>query len=240
MPLRLSPGFLERLDFGSAVDRELERPPDRLPSRVVDKAVDQHRAEYAARIAGHCESGFDPAREEIVWMPKARLSYRPLTALPLRERVVYRALGVDFESSVTSLDAFRNNQDSFESDLIADDEDEEIQYIVIADVVSFYRYVPHALLHKRLIETTGRADLADAVRSFLQHTMESDIGLPQNLGPSDLFADVILTPVERRLLRAGLPTTRSTMTSESAQRHLRKPAKRSHAFKRRFTPWDSL
>ena len=206
--LKLSSDFRARLDFEAAVVAELDRPPDRLPSRIADLAARGHTDEFAQRVAGLCASGFEPEREQIVWMPKGTLSYRPLSALPLLERVVYRAFARDFENNVGELDAFAQTQATFESTLISDDEREDIQYVVITDVTSFYRYVSHALLEARIVETTARSDLAGAVRTFLDSTMNSEFGLPQNLGPSDLFADVILTPVERRLLRAGVATTR--------------------------------
>jgi hypothetical protein len=157
-------------------------------------------------LMSRCEAGFSPARQEVVWMPKAYLRYRPLSALPLAERTVFRGLAGDLARQMSELDTYRDTRDEFEADLLNDDR--EFTHFGLADVTSFYRYVPHALLEQRVVETTGRADLADAVRTLLTETMQADVGVPQNVGPSDQFADLVVAPIERRLLRAGLPVTR--------------------------------
>ena len=138
-------------------------------------------------------------------MPKARLRYRPLSALPLRERVVFRALAADTAENLAELDEYRDTRTTFEADLLGDD---KLTHFAIADVASFYRYVSHPLLTQRIVEATGRADLAQAVADFLALTMRAGLGLPQNVGPSDNFADLLIAPIERRMVRRGFVTGR--------------------------------
>jgi hypothetical protein len=185
---------------------ELERAQDRLPSRVAEEAVKEHVKTYAAWLSGTCAAGFEPTPQDVVWMPKAYLRYRPLSAVPLAERAIFRAFADDLERNITPLDAYHDNRDTFESEILEADED--FTHFGLADVSSFYRYVPHQLLEERVIETTGRADLADAVRAYLRIVMRADVGVPQNVGPSDQFADLVIAPIERRLVRRGFAVTR--------------------------------
>ena len=99
MGFKIGPELANRLDFAAAVAAEVERPPDRLPSRVAEQAAATFLSAYADRVQSAYEAGFDVALQEIVWMPKARFRYRPLTALPLRERVVLRALVADLTTA---------------------------------------------------------------------------------------------------------------------------------------------
>lgn len=206
MPIRLDKGLVRRLRLRDALDEELARAQDRLPSRVAEEAVDDHIKEYAARLEARCAAGFAPVPHELVWMPKAHLRYRPLSALPLAERAVFRGLATDMARNLSDLDAYDDTRETFEQDLL--DDPREFTHFGLADVTSFYRYVPHTLLHQRLIETTGLADLADAVLAFLRETMQASLGVPQNVGPSDQLADLVIAPIERRLIRHGISVTR--------------------------------
>jgi hypothetical protein len=206
MALRINDSFRKRLRFDAGLREELDRAQDRLPSRTAEKAVEEKVAEYSDRVAGLCAAGFEPAEQEIVWMPKAYLRYRPLSSLPLMERVVYRTLADDLVRAVGDLDEYRDTRDTFESDILK--ADEKLTRFGIADVASFYRYVPHRLLETRIVEATGRSDLAEAVVTFLRMVMRADVGVPQNVGPSDQFADLLIAPVERKLVRQGLVVSR--------------------------------
>jgi hypothetical protein len=206
MAIQLAEPLLKRLKLEQSLRAERDRAQDRLPSRVAEDAVASHGRKYATWLAGACAAGFDPAPQEVMWMPKGPLRYRPLSALPLAERVVFRAFADDLARNVTPLDAYQDSRDTFERSIL--EADDEFTHFGLADVASFYRYVPHSLLAERIIEATGRGDLANAVREFLRTAMQSDVGLPQNVGPSDQFADLVIGPVERRLIRRGYAVSR--------------------------------
>jgi hypothetical protein len=83
-------------------------------------------------------------------------------------------------------------------------EDTEAQFIVRADIASFYEYVDHDVLGREIVELTADVELAYAVRDLLAEVMGRNHGLPQGPQGSDLFASLYLSIVDRRLLRAGV------------------------------------
>lgn len=195
-----------RLPLAVSLCEETQHAHQNLPSRVAEDAVIQHLDEYAAEITARCVAGFRAVPADFVWMPKANLKYRPLAALPLAERTLFRGLAGELVRTVNDLDAFVDMRDTFETTLL--DDPRSFTHFGMADVASFYRYIPHSLLHQRLVEATGQIQLAEGVRAFLRETMGADVGLPQGIGPSDLFADLLILPVERRLARKGIQVTR--------------------------------
>jgi hypothetical protein len=202
----MSKSLAKRLNLAESLREEIKRAQDRLPSRVAEKGVERHIPKYAAVLTSLCEEGFVPSVHELVWMPKANLRYRPLSALPLADRVVFRGLVDELTRNVTDLDAYSDTRATFESEPL--DDERNFTHFGFADVASFYRYVPHEVLVRRITETTGQAELARSVRAFLRGVMQADFGLPQNVGPSDQCADLVIAPVERRLVRQGFAVTR--------------------------------
>ena len=195
----------ERLNFTRAVREELARPPDRLPSRVAEHAVGRRYKRTGDRIQALAEGGFRTDEELVIWMPKARFQYRPLSAVAFDARVLFRAIVRDLTGALLEEDRLKDTSATFEQDVL---EDEGAKYVLISDIASFYQYVDHEYLEQRLIESTGRADSPSAVRDFLDGLMRSGIGLPQNLGPSDDLAELITAPLQRRLERVGFHTAR--------------------------------
>ena len=84
----------------------------------------------------------------------------------------------------------------------------EYDYVVIADVASFYFFVDHQILEQRIVDSTAQADTAEALRSLLAAVLNRPYGLPQNFWASDVLADLYISWVQRRLQRAGIPTFR--------------------------------
>lgn len=178
---------------------------DRLPSRSAETAVRPHGEEYAAYLADQLTAGSRAHRAEVIWMPKGNLRYRPLAALPLAERVVFRGFAHDLLTNIDEIDRVDDTRDTYQRELV---DGTSFSHFAIADVASFYRYVSHELLGRRLVETTGRADLAAAAVTFLEEAMGSRAGLPQNVGASEAFAELVISPIERRLRRRGVAVSR--------------------------------
>jgi hypothetical protein len=207
MLIRLPPSLTARLDFEAAVRAEIAAPIDALPSRTVEFALASHESQYAALVEAQCTSGFDVDAQETVLMPKPGHigRYRTITTLPFRERVVLRALTDEISPDVPAFDRSWEANERFQRAPLATD----LGYIVIADVASFYFNVGHEMLASRIVDVSARADTAQVVIRLLGALLGKDHGLPQNFGPSEVLSELIISPVERRMLRGGIPTYRT-------------------------------
>jgi Reverse transcriptase (RNA-dependent DNA polymerase) len=205
--VQLPTPLLDRLDIHQAVLSELEDPSDLLPSRVVEEAVRGHERNVAERVAGYARDAshvWQPA--EIVWALKGPSRFRPAASVSLNTRILLRSLAASIETEGPGLDPQPANRGDFERSIL---EDAAITHVVSADVASFYEYVDHALLQSLIIDAIGRHDTAEAVVDLLNLVMQRGIGLPQGVRSSDVFADLVLAPVERRVRWQGIPVSRA-------------------------------
>jgi hypothetical protein len=202
--VRLPQGLLRRLDVPTALAKELENPPDRLLSRAAERAVAEHTDEYVELLRTHLRSDFDVSDHEIVWVPKARGRYRPVSSLPIDDRVLYRALALDVQKEAEEDLAVPPKSD-FERAMLDERSD---SYFARADIASYYNYVDHQLVHERVIEEAARADTADAIVAVLSVVLGRAFGLPQNVGASEVFGELVLMPVVDRLARSGISAYR--------------------------------
>jgi hypothetical protein len=202
--VRISKALLRRLDLAGAVEGEIANPPDRLPSRVAELAVGEHREEYAQLLSTHLRGDSDVVMHEIVWVPKARVRYRPVSSLPLDARVLYRALALDIQKECDD-DLTVPAKTEFERGMLDERAD---PYFARADVASYYNYIDHPLIYERVVEEAARADTADALVSVLNAFLGRAFGIPQNVGASEILGELVLMPVVDRLARAGVPAYR--------------------------------
>jgi hypothetical protein len=207
MFLDLPADLVDRLPLEGAVRAEMERPRGMLPSRVVEKALEGHQGDYAQAIHARLRAGIEVVGQESVWAPKPGPlgRYRWLILIPIRERVLMRALVMDLGDDVPIPDRSTVAFNTFQAAPLAV---EEHHYITVSDVASFYFYVDHQLLESRLVEASAKADTAEAIRAVLASMGNRSYGLPQNFAPSDALSEVYISWVERRLARAGVPTYR--------------------------------
>jgi hypothetical protein len=131
--------------------------------------------------------------------------YRTITTLPFRERVVLRALTDEISPDVPPFDRSWGANERFQRAPL----ETHLDYIVIADVASFYFKVGHAMLASRIVDVSARADTAQVVIRLLGALLGKDHGLPQNFGPSGLLSELIISAVECRVLRGGIVTHRN-------------------------------
>ena len=207
MRLQLPDDLIQRLDFEQATRDELDDPVAWLPSRVVERSVPGHERHFGELVAAKCAAGFDVMAQEAVWAPKGGHigRYRPITTLSLHERVVLRALTNEIADDVPDFDRSAPAQQAFQESVLG----EQAEYIVIADVASFYFFVDHELLATRIVDASARADTAETVRLLLGGLVGRPYGLPQSFGPAQWLSELFIAPVERRLTRAGIRTFRN-------------------------------
>lgn len=203
--LQLEPRTLDALDLRAAIAAELEDPPRLLPSRVAESAVRDNASEYAERLDAIVRAGFSPAVRELVWASKSRLGHRPLAVLPIRDRVLYRALVDVLAPKLAPYDVRDRTYEEFERAPLASAAG---GYVASADVAAFYQYVDHTLLARRIVESAGDADLSRALPQILGAFFDQGFGLPQDNRVSDVLGELFIAPVERALSRSGLSLAR--------------------------------
>jgi RNA-directed DNA polymerase len=201
----LGPEVLQRLDIPAALDRELEYSPPYLPTLSSVRAVRSHREDYARLLEGRFVTGADLVPAEILQVPKRRGGLRPVTLLPLGERVLFRALVEAIEDRVPAPDRSHEAKDRFEQSPL---EDSSNRFVVVADVASFYPSIDHGLVHTEIVSQTGEALLAETLTEFLSLVTGRQFGLPQVYYASDLLSELVIDVAERALLRAGVSVWR--------------------------------
>jgi hypothetical protein len=194
------------LDFEAAVVAAIRSPPEFFPSRVIEDAAESRVVETAEYLTGAYERGFEVSRAEILYANKAGRGLRPVAEVAFRERVLLHAL-VDLVS--TSLPAWERDGQAYQAFQAGPADDAgETGYVVLADVSNFYEYVDHRLLLDQLVDSTGEAEVANALGVVLGGLMDRSFGLPQGYWFSDALSEVFIDPVERRMIRRGWPTWR--------------------------------
>jgi RNA-directed DNA polymerase len=189
-----------RLRLATALEAELQEPSSLLPSRSIEAALRDNLESAAAFIAARIADGARSTSTEVVVAAKSSRGFRPVHALDIEQRVLYRALvdllapGIDYpDRSDEAYEQFKRAPLSADS----------ATHIVRADVASFYQYVDHRLLESEVVSQTGEAQVAASVLSLVGSVMGRAFGLPQNTGASHSLADVYIDMVERQLLRHG-------------------------------------
>jgi hypothetical protein len=205
MKLRFDRAMAVRLDFASAARAEAEQTETLLPSRCAESGVLRHVDEYGNWVRNQVIKGVNIRAADVIWASKDTNLSRPLAAVGMRDRVLYRALadeicreaGITQRASQTYIDAER-------AVLTAG----ECSFVVVADVASFYDSVDHDDLTDRVVSTTGRADTAEALEVFLGSVMGRRVGLPQVLSGSDDLSELVISSTESAMRRAGWSTYR--------------------------------
>lgn len=230
---RLPESLLDRLEIDSAVEAEISHPPDLLPSTTIEKSVSGHVGEYADWVRGQLSVEKPAGPTEIIWAAKNLHHGRPIAALSLRDRVIYRALVLDITAVAGRQEHSRNEFDAFERSALKHGGH---GFVVLADIASYYDYVDHDLLTNRIVDSTGRADTASAIAQFLWDLEGRRIGLPQNVQPSADLADLAIDHLAKRLRRSGIPLYRynddfriGTETEDAATRLIERLQQELHS-----------
>jgi hypothetical protein len=198
----LSLDLLQRLDLEDSAGLEMQQGATYLPSVTAELAIRSLGSDYADRLRARLTSGLALARREFVWVPKAQVGrYRPVLSLSFSDRVLLRSLIADVTLELEK----PSGPSTFETDILIND---EVRYVVMTDVSSFYFYIDHALLEARAIEVSGRTDSPEALSNILDLLFEAPTGIPQDFEPSRLLGDLILESVERALIRNGFEVSR--------------------------------
>jgi hypothetical protein len=179
------------------------RPADNPPSQVVDILIERQ-----LRMLESLEAS--PSQADFYRVPKVGFASRPAALLAPYDRLLYEALcyptaqvlHMSLPSEVVwprsrerppPHDEFANLPLEWGSD-----------YIVKADLDSFYECVDHGLLTTFLSRHLHfRTSYLHALEAFLTAVMGTEDGLPQGQPASDVFSSAYLLPIDRRLSNEG-------------------------------------
>ncbi len=198
--LALSSGLIDTLDLGAALDDELRYGPRLLPPPELDRIIRDHRNEYLELLTSRVASGLEVTVPELILAKKAQRGVRPVPALSLAARVLYRALVGSIAQRLPPLDRSNKANSAFRE---APLKQAGVAFVAMADIAACYQYLDHELLEWELINQTGQAQLSADLRRLLGLIAGKSFGLPQNHTPSHTLADVVLDIIERRLVRRG-------------------------------------
>jgi hypothetical protein len=207
--------LLERLDLEVAIEQAVPARGEFFPGRLEAKAAQEEGAAYAAWIEAQLREGYGREAPGIVLVPRGSPGYRPVPDLPFFDRVVFEALtGLLAQELVDDLERLglrsffvrqEGDRRAFERLPI---ESESADFVIQADVASFYEYVDHARLRSEIVELTADVELADALDQLLAEAVDRQFGLPQGPRASDVLADVYLAPIDQQLDQAGIESWR--------------------------------
>jgi Reverse transcriptase (RNA-dependent DNA polymerase) len=191
-------------------------PSDLLPPRPADSPPPEIAESFTLEVRMFLkESRAMPTRADFYRVPKAAFTSRPAALLAPGDRLVYEALGT---SIVPALGRALPEGVLWPRDRSAPPSREVVSerplhwgsnYIVRADVESFYEAISHSLLQTFVgLHLRVSPAYLQALESFLTAIMGSEIGLPQGPRSSDIFASAYLLPVDNWLLEQKWPFVR--------------------------------
>ncbi|MCB7137278.1 RNA-directed DNA polymerase [Cellulosimicrobium marinum] len=191
-------------------------PSDLLPPRPTQTVGPHFERRVVSTIAGQfAEHSYIPQRADSIRVPKSRVTTRPAALLAPFDRVILEALA---DSIAQRLDDVLpcevlwprgrahgvNEPAAAHTRFVDTPRSWGANYLIIADVESFYESVDHELLASALRSKFGVSlTYSRALRQFLDSVMGQVDGLPQGPRASDIFATAMLALVDGELQSAG-------------------------------------
>lgn len=186
-------------------------PSDLLPPRA-DVRLSKEQVTEILGIVQNRLVNFErePQHADFYRVPKAGLTTRPAALLALEDRITLEALADRIVNAlVNELPAAviwprLNDTTASYSSFTAIPEEWEGDYIVLADIESFYECIDHVLLATFVASQLNQpSSYTRALESFLDAIMTSRTGLPQGPPASETFASAYLLTVDDVLLKSG-------------------------------------
>jgi hypothetical protein len=169
-----------------------------LPAQPIDSAVtaDASAAARWLNAEAHADQDFQTAH--VISAHKWRYGRRPVTALPLYDRVVYRSAVALLGDGLT-LDRKPGDYEEFEQAPIA----AGAEFVLVTDIANFYASIDVDLLCRLLMARTGEWQAVDWLQGFLTRIGGNFGGIPQGVGTSDQLGDTLSEILLERLRRSG-------------------------------------
>jgi hypothetical protein len=214
--------ILSRLDLEGATLWEADAAEPLIPSSPGTEQLRNNSAAFASWLGGQLQAGMPVGLGLVVAVAKPQTGSRPVAIWGFAERVTYRAL-TDLLMPLTRHEVKRSPEQYREFISAPRIYAEEcgtrpsiydglpfdppwpsgsvIEYVVKADLASFYDYIDHDILGRELLVRTGDHAAVECLLDLLGEVQGRRYGLPQLLEPSDRLSDVYGARVLRALRR---------------------------------------
>ena len=205
------PEILKKLNLRAAAADEAAYWRNLLPPEPWASAVSANPEVVAKWVHARLEAGRRNAPGLAVDARKPHQSFRPVPVVGIAERVAFRALTdwvlADIELSERSAEDYRRFVAgpvgaAFPERRVGMKLSEaRVEYVVQADIASFYQYIDHGVLLTELENRTGKVQAARLLIELLGELQGSAFGLPQLLYPSDKLSEFYIQILERDMVR---------------------------------------
>ncbi|MER7893557.1 RNA-directed DNA polymerase [Micromonospora sp. NPDC094482] len=214
---------LSRLRLDEAARREADASEPLIPSSPGADRLKDDAASFASWLNGQLQAGLPTGRGLVVAAAKPVTGSRPVAIWGFAERVSYRALtdllmakaGHEMDRSPERYREFISAPVTYAEERGTRPDDDEdhwpfakpwpaeaiIQYVVKADLASFYDYIDHDILARELLIRTSDHAAVECLLDLLGEVHGRRYGLPQLLEPSDHLSDLYAARVLRALRR---------------------------------------
>lgn len=204
MSLLISGDLRSRLDLKSALAEELTTTagtPDLLPVAVSDRAATSDAEPWLESLMAEISVGARIEQAPTIAATKWRLGRRPAAAVPLPDRVLFRALTTLLDRRL----APARKPEDFASFIAAPlKEGSPTGFVVLTDIAHYYATLDLDLLGRELIERTGEWEVTRAIVALLKGLTPRVGGLPQGSRTSDRLGDTYAETLHHRLVRRGI------------------------------------
>jgi hypothetical protein len=236
---------LSRLSLNAATRQEAAAEEYLMPSSPGTSALKERAEDFASWLESELLAGLVVCRGLFVAAAKPETGSRPIALWGFAERVTYRALTdllmaeakhkVDrspegfqtFAYEPLTYARWRGNRTDPADQNLAWPENAVVQYVVKADLASFYDYIDHEILGRELLVRTRDHSAIECLLELLLEVQGRRYGLPQLIEPSDRLSDIYADRVLRALRRKQWAAWRynddfriATETFEDAKRAL--------------------
>lgn len=199
------PDLIRRLDIRAALATETSAPRrDLLPVQIGDLAAQAKLDEVAAIITTRAREGrvgVEPP--PVIAASKWRHGRRPVAAMALPERVLYRA-----STSLLNDGLAKDREDGDYSTFLNAPVENGDSFIVKTDLANYYSSIHLDRLASVLLSRTGEWSTITWLHGFLNAISPDVGGLPQGNYASDRLADTYADSLLRKLRRRGLTAWR--------------------------------
>ena len=192
--------------------------PDLIGYREFSTYLD-HKLASVLKVVGN----YHPSSVTEFEVPKSPYSSRPGSCLCIEDRVVYQAA---VSSIATLIDRHLEPRDVVYGFRVAKNQTnrmldhnvnrwlemrkalrlkrKDFSYLVRTDLVGYFEHIDHRVLTTEIDSLGARKPVTDLLRDLLKRWETSTgHGLPQNLEPSSLLANLYLDPLDKAMVRAG-------------------------------------
>lgn len=191
--------LLDRFDLGLALASELAFNSDLLPKQVSDRAA---AADFDAheKVIRQILLTEDVATEApVITAQKSRFGRRPVAALTLPQRVVYRAVVQLLDQWLVPARGATDYEDFQEAPVGSGG-----RFVVITDLAHYYVTLPTPALQQEIMARSGEWQSVQWLGEFLTGLSPNGGGLPQGNNASDRLGDTYADALARRLRRRGI------------------------------------